>query len=57
MSSGLITGEALVGILVAVPIFLTGNKDWWPHFSGFELLGPLAFLAVMYWLYTSVSKD
>lgn len=57
MASGLITGEALMGILVAVPIFLTGEKLWWPHFSGFELLGPLAFLAVMYWLYTSVSKD
>lgn len=38
MASGLITGEALMGILVAVPIFLTGQKtggqiltdlDWW----------------------------
>jgi uncharacterized oligopeptide transporter (OPT) family protein len=56
MSSGLITGEALMGILVAVPIFLTGQKDWWPHFSGFGLLGPVLFIAVIYWLYTSVSK-
>jgi len=56
MSSGLITGEALMGILVAVPIFLTGQKYWWPHFSGFGLLGPALFIAVIYWLYTSVSK-
>ena len=34
MASGLITGEALMGILVAVPIFITGNKDWWPTVSG-----------------------
>ena len=56
MASGLITGEALMGILVAVPIFISGNKNWWPNFHGFELLGPLAFIAVIYWLYTSVSK-
>lgn len=56
MASGLITGEALMGILVAVPIFITGNKGWWPHFEGFELIGPAAFLAVIYWLYRSVSK-
>lgn len=56
LASGLITGEALMGILVAVPIFLTGNKNWWPNFQGFEFLGPIAFLAVIYWLYTSVSK-
>tara|TARA_Y100000031_G_scaffold125572_1_gene142085 strand:+ start:94 stop:267 length:174 start_codon:yes stop_codon:yes gene_type:complete len=56
MASGLITGEALMGILVAVPIFLSGNKFWWPNFKGFELIGPIAFLAVIYWLYTSVSK-
>jgi hypothetical protein len=45
-----------MGILVAVPIFLSGNKFWWPNFKGFELIGPIAFLAVIYWLYTSVSK-
>jgi len=56
MASGLITGEALMGILVAVPIFITSNKDWWPHFQGFELVGPAAFLAVIYWLYRSVSR-
>ena len=56
MASGLITGEALMGILVAVPIFITGEKYWWPNFSGFELLGPALFIGVIIWLYKSVSK-
>ena len=56
MSSGFITGEALMGILVAVPIFLSGQKDWWPQFSGFGLLGPILFLGMIYWLYKAVSK-
>jgi len=56
MASGLITGEALMGILVAVPIFITGVKDWWPNYSGFHLLGPALFIGVSYWLYISVSK-
>ena len=54
MASGLITGEALVGILVAVPIFLTGAKDWWPNYEGFQLLGVAVFIAVNGWLYNSV---
>ena len=57
MASGLITGEALMGILVALPIFLTGVKAWWPNFSGFAWAGPAAFLAVIYWLYRSVSNQ
>ena len=56
IASGLITGEALMGILVAVPIFVTGNKDWWPNFQGFELLGLVTFAAVIFWLYKSVTK-
>ena len=56
MASGLITGEALMGILVAVPIFITGKKYWWPNFSGFELLGSALFIGVIIWLYKSVSK-
>ena len=31
-ASGLITGEALMGIMVALPIFLTGNKSWWNNY-------------------------
>tara|TARA_Y100000741_G_scaffold363622_1_gene352321 strand:+ start:2263 stop:4137 length:1875 start_codon:yes stop_codon:yes gene_type:complete len=56
MSSGFITGEALMGILVAVPIFISGQKDWWPQLSGMGLLGPVLFLAMIFWLYRAVSK-
>ena len=56
MASGLITGEALMGILVAVPIFITGNKDWWPTVNGLTWLGPIAFLAVIYWLYYTITE-
>jgi len=55
MASGLITGEALIGILVAVPIFITGSKDWWPQYPGLGFLGILAFCAVLGWIYTSVT--
>jgi len=55
MASGLITGEALMGILVAVPIFVTGAKDWWPSYPGFQILGIAGFLAVLGWLYKSVT--
>jgi len=56
MSSGFITGEALMGIFVAVPIFLSGNKDWWPQFGEFNWLGIVLFLGMIGWLYKSVSK-
>jgi putative OPT family oligopeptide transporter len=56
IASGLITGEALIGIGVALPIFFTGNKNWWPQITGFEFLGPIAFLGVIYWLYKEVTK-
>jgi putative OPT family oligopeptide transporter len=45
-ASGLITGEALMGILVAVPIFITGKKTWWPEISGFTWLGLLLFIVI-----------
>lgn len=56
MASGLITGEALMGILVAIPIFLTANKNWWPKVHGFEILGIVCFLSVLIWFYKSVTK-
>jgi putative OPT family oligopeptide transporter len=56
MSSGFITGEALMGILVAVPIFLSGNKNWWPQLGEFNLLGVLFFIGIIVWLYKSASK-
>ena len=56
MASGLITGEALMGILVAVPIFITANKDWWPQFGGLQFLGIIFFVGTLAWLYKSVTK-
>ena len=56
MASGLITGEALLGIMVAVPIFVTANKNWWPTVGGFSWLGPVLFIGVIAWLYRSVTK-
>ena len=55
-ASGLITGEALMGILVAVPIFITANKNWWPAVSGFKWLGIVLFAAVALWLYFTAKK-
>ena len=55
ISSGLITGEALIGIMVAVPVFITGSKDWWPQFNGFDFLGIFAFFGIILWLYKSVT--
>lgn len=56
IASGLITGEALIGISVALPIFLSGEKDWWPQISGFEFLGPILFLLVIIWFFRNIIK-
>ena len=56
IASGLITGEALIGIGVALPIFITSNKNWWPKITGFEFLGPVIFIGVIFWLYKEVTK-
>jgi hypothetical protein len=56
IASGIITGEALIGIGVALPIFITGEKYWWPQISGFEFLGPILFLMVIVWFYKNVIK-
>jgi putative OPT family oligopeptide transporter len=54
-ASGLITGEALMGIMVALPIFLTGNKAWWPTFSGTYWIGVIPFICIIIWFY-KISK-
>lgn len=56
MASGLITGEALMGILVAVPIFITSNKDWWPIFDQFGPAGIVMFLVIIFWLFYTVTN-
>ena len=57
MASGLITGEALIGIMLAIPIVLSGRQDVlaimdnplgaWP--------GVILLVAVAYWLYCTAS--
>ena len=54
IASGLITGEALMGIMVAVPVFITGDKDWWPVVNNFSYLGIILFLMINAWLYLTV---
>jgi len=54
-ASGLITGEALMGIFVALPIFLTGNKHWWWKADPIQWLGILIFSILAIWFY-KISK-
>ena len=54
-ASGLITGEALMGIMVALPIFLTGNKAWWSQIIGSPWIGVIPFICVIIWFY-KISK-
>ena len=56
LASGLITGETLMAIFIAVPIFMTGTKDWWPAFPGYDLIGIFCFLAIIYWIYNTATK-
>ncbi|MEA2077889.1 MAG: oligopeptide transporter, OPT family [Candidatus Marinimicrobia bacterium] len=55
-ASGLITGEALMGILVAIPIFASANKEWWPHIGGFKWLGIVLFTLIAVWMYLTAKK-
>jgi uncharacterized oligopeptide transporter (OPT) family protein len=53
-ASGLITGEALVGILMAIPIVATGNGDVLALFESFPLgawPGVILLVGVAIWLY------
>ena len=57
-ASGLITGEALIGILLAIPVAITGSStvlaiadDPWGSIPGI-----IVIIAVSYWLYRVASK-
>ena len=61
LASGLITGEALMGILIALPIFISGEKNWWPSYNNFPEfgminLGSILFLSILFWFYNSTIK-
>ena len=51
-ASGLITGEALMGILIAIPIFITGNSKWWNFNLSFEPINTIGFLIFTYIIYS-----
>ncbi len=58
-ASGLIAGEAIVGVLIAIPIVATGNVDVLAlpaalHFGQWLGLGGLALIA--WWLYRSATR-
>ena len=57
-SSGLITGEAIMGILIAIPIFITSNLNWWKinFITPVNILGFTAFTFIIYSLYKSTKK-
>jgi putative OPT family oligopeptide transporter len=61
LAAGLITGEALMGILIAIPIVKTNRADVLalpPAWQFGQWLGVLAFAAVGLWLYrTSASTE
>ena len=52
-SSGLITGEAIMGILIALPIFLSGNTSWWllQFITPINILGFVLFTFIVNELY------
>jgi len=60
LASGLITGEALMGIFIALPIFITGVKNWWPSYNlpefGIINLGTLFFISLLLWFYNFTTK-
>jgi putative OPT family oligopeptide transporter len=58
-SAGLITGEALMGILIAIPIVMAGKADVLAlpeHLQFGELVGLLIFAVIGYLLYRSAVK-
>jgi len=38
-------------IMVALPIFLTGNKAWWFQIIGSPWIGVIPFICIIIWFY------
>jgi uncharacterized oligopeptide transporter (OPT) family protein len=58
-ASGLIAGEAIVGVLIAIPIVLTGNVDVLALPAGARFgqwLGLLGLAVIGWWLYRSAAR-
>ena len=46
-----------MGILIALPIFISGNKEWWPKFESLEFVGLFTFFIFAGWFYSSTKKS
>jgi putative OPT family oligopeptide transporter len=55
-ASGYVTGESIMGILVAVPIFISGKSAWWPTLAVSPWLGIALFAGGIIWLYRVARK-
>jgi putative OPT family oligopeptide transporter len=55
-ASGYVTGESIMGILVAVPIFISGKSGWWPSLAVSPWLGIMLFIGGIIWLYMVAKK-
>ncbi len=56
-ASGLITGEALIGILLAVPIVVWERNVFDLHHALPSMVGLACLLGVCYWVYKSATKS
>ena len=57
LASGLITGEALMGVLVAVAAVSFQGMVPYTTFSGAWWCGVAAFIAVVYYVYSKVQRS
>ena len=59
-AAGLITGEALIGILLAIPIVVTGRADalaFWGDYSHLYWPGSVLLVLVMFGMYRVASGE
>ena len=58
-ASGLITGEAIMGIVIAIPIFVTGISTWWKPLLPYTMnfLGVCFFIMLLYQLYNISNEE
>ena len=53
-ASGLITGEAIMGIIIAIPIFITGINNWWANNT--QIIAVIVFLLILIQIYRQQNK-
>ena len=56
-ASGLITGEALIGILLAVPIVIWERNVFDLHYVLPGLIGLVCLLGVCFWVYKAATRS